>query len=96
MNGNPATDTATAVDTTAPAFDFTVTINADGTATIAGSTEPGATVEILDPAGNPVAVTVAADGTISGSIAAPALAGRKSVVAGEGVGRRASGIMKGE
>ncbi|RYL17422.1 Ig-like domain-containing protein [Acinetobacter baumannii] len=75
VNGNPATDTATAVDTTAPAFDFTVTINADGTATIAGSTEPGATVEILDPAGNPVAVTVAADGTISGSIAAPALAG---------------------
>ena len=75
MNGNPATDTATAVDTTAPAFDFTVTINADGTATIAGSTEPGATVEILDPAGNPVAVTVAPDGTISGSIAAPALAG---------------------
>ncbi|MFH4043842.1 hypothetical protein WAI98_21685, partial [Acinetobacter baumannii] len=38
VNGNPATDTATAVDTTAPAFDFTVTINADGTATIAGST----------------------------------------------------------
>ncbi|WP_140157914.1 BapA/Bap/LapF family prefix-like domain-containing protein [Acinetobacter pittii] len=75
VNGNPATDTATAVDTTAPAFDFTVTINADGTATIAGSTEPGATVEILDPAGNPVAVTVAPDGTISGSIAAPALAG---------------------
>ncbi|EXE86857.1 type I secretion C-terminal target domain protein [Acinetobacter baumannii 532279] len=75
VNGNPATDTATAVDTTAPAFDFTVTINADGTATIAGSTEPGATVEILDPAGNPVAVTVATDGTISGSIAAPALAG---------------------
>ncbi|MFH4307620.1 hypothetical protein WAJ73_22615, partial [Acinetobacter baumannii] len=60
VNGNPATDTATAVDTTAPALDFTVTINADGTASFAGSTEPGATVEILDPAGNPVAVTVAA------------------------------------
>ena len=74
-NANLTATESLTVDTLAPAFDFTVTINADGTATIAGSTEPGATVEILDPAGNPVAVTVAADGTISGSIAAPALAG---------------------
>ncbi|MDC5258944.1 Ig-like domain-containing protein, partial [Acinetobacter baumannii] len=57
-NANLTATESLTVDTLAPAFDFTVTINADGTATIAGSTEPGATVEILDPAGNPVAVTV--------------------------------------
>ncbi|WP_253612640.1 hypothetical protein, partial [Acinetobacter sp. UC24323] len=52
-NANLTATESLTVDTLAPAFDFTVTINADGTATIAGSTEPGATVEILDPAGNP-------------------------------------------
>ncbi|MCZ3313382.1 Ig-like domain-containing protein, partial [Acinetobacter baumannii] len=49
-NANLTATESLTVDTLAPAFDFTVTINADGTATIAGSTEPGATVEILDPA----------------------------------------------
>ena len=51
------------------------TENADGSATISGTTEPGASVVITDPNGNNVPVTVAADGTITGTIAAPAEAG---------------------
>ncbi|WP_308738468.1 Ig-like domain-containing protein, partial [Acinetobacter radioresistens] len=56
-------------------------INADGTATLSGTTEPGASVTVRGPDGAAVPVTVAPDGSISGSIAAPALAGNYTATA---------------
>ncbi|MFW3964570.1 Ig-like domain-containing protein, partial [Acinetobacter radioresistens] len=56
-------------------------INADGSATLSGTTEPGATLIVQGPNGAAVPVTVAPDGSISGSIAAPALAGNYTATA---------------
>ncbi|EJO35775.1 type I secretion C-terminal target domain (VC_A0849 subclass) [Acinetobacter radioresistens WC-A-157] len=81
INGNTATDTATATDSTPPAVELNVVINADGTATLSGTTEPGASVTVRGPDGAAVPVTVAPDGSISGSIAAPALAGNYTATA---------------
>ncbi|WP_180172468.1 Ig-like domain-containing protein, partial [Acinetobacter sp. YH12023] len=72
--GNESEPTeATAPDTTAPVVsDVVATPNEDGTATVTGKTEPGATVVIKDPAGNPVPVTVNPDGTFTATVPAPA------------------------
>ncbi|WP_283201993.1 Ig-like domain-containing protein, partial [Acinetobacter sp. 230853] len=81
INGNTATDTATATDSTPPAVELNVVINTDGSATLSGTTEPGASVTVQGPDGAAVPVTVAPDGSISGSIAAPALAGNYTATA---------------
>ncbi|MCK4109454.1 type I secretion protein, partial [Acinetobacter radioresistens] len=81
INGNIATDTATATDSTPPAVELNVVINTDGSATLSGTTEPGASVTVRGPDGAAVPVTVAPDGSISGSIAAPALAGNYTATA---------------
>ncbi|EXC31964.1 hemolysin-type calcium-binding repeat family protein [Acinetobacter sp. 869535] len=81
INGNTATDTATATDSTPPAVELNVVINADGSATLSGTTEPGASVTVRGPDGAAVPVTVTPDGSISGSIAAPALAGNYTATA---------------
>ncbi|MEN8382776.1 Ig-like domain-containing protein, partial [Acinetobacter radioresistens] len=70
----PASATVDA-DITAPSLEFIVIINTDGSAALSGTTEPGASVIVQGPDGAVVPVTVAPDGSISGSIAAPALAG---------------------
>ncbi|MCK4091418.1 hypothetical protein HCY66_15340, partial [Acinetobacter radioresistens] len=66
---------------TPPAVELNVVINADGSATLSGTTEPGASVTVRGPDGAAVPVTVAPDGSISGSIAAPALAGNYTATA---------------
>ncbi|EXB87103.1 Ig-like domain-containing protein [Acinetobacter sp. 272263] len=81
INGNTATDTATATDSTPPAVELNVVINTDGSATLSGTTEPGASVIVQGPDGAVVPVTVAPNGSISGSIAAPALAGNYTATA---------------
>ncbi|MEX5424933.1 Ig-like domain-containing protein [Acinetobacter radioresistens] len=91
INGNTATDTATATDSTPPAVELNVVINADGSATLSGTTEPGASVTVRGPNGAAVPVTVTPDGSISGSIAAPALAGSYTATATDINGNTASG-----
>ncbi|SFR76225.1 BapA/Bap/LapF family large adhesin [Sphingomonas jatrophae] len=63
MAGNPSSAaTATAPDLVVPAAP-TATVNADGTA-VTGTGEPGASIVITDPAGNPIGTaTVAANGS---------------------------------
>ncbi|PSD40228.1 type I secretion protein, partial [Acinetobacter radioresistens] len=76
----PASATVDA-DITAPSLEFIVIINADGSATLSGTTEPGTSVIVQGPDGAAVPVNVAPDGSISGSIAAPALAGNYTATA---------------
>jgi len=76
----PASATVEA-DITAPSLEFIVIINTDGSATLSGTTEPGATLIVQGPNGVAVPVTVTPDGSISGSIAAPALAGNYTATA---------------
>ena len=79
--GNTGTDTATLTIDTITTVELNVVINADGSATLSGTTEPGASVTVRGPDGAAVPVTVTPDGSISGSIAAPALAGNYTATA---------------
>ncbi|WP_180172177.1 Ig-like domain-containing protein, partial [Acinetobacter sp. YH12023] len=91
--GNESEPTeATAPDTTAPVVsDVVAAPNEDGTATVTGKTEPGATVVIKDPAGNPVPVTVNPDGTFTATVPAPAPEGAYTVEATDPAGNTGTG-----
>ncbi|WP_180112633.1 Ig-like domain-containing protein, partial [Acinetobacter sp. YH12094] len=60
-------------------------------ATVTGKTEPGATVVIKDPAGNPVPVTVNPDGTFTATVPAPAPEGAYTVEATDLAGNTGTG-----
>ncbi|MGU3290807.1 Ig-like domain-containing protein, partial [Acinetobacter radioresistens] len=57
--GNTGTDTATLTIDTITTVELNVVINADGSATLSGTTEPGASVTVRGPNGAAVPVTVA-------------------------------------
>ena len=64
------------VDTLAPVIDgLKVQPNTDGTATVTGKTEAGATVTVKDPNGKDVPVTVHPDGAFTAIVPAPAAEG---------------------
>ncbi|RKG29321.1 BapA/Bap/LapF family large adhesin, partial [Acinetobacter tianfuensis] len=82
--------TSVTVDTVAQLDALTVTANSDGTATVTGKAEPGATVTVKDPNGNDLTVTVNADGTFSAVAPAPAAEGTYTAAATDAVGNKAS------
>ncbi|RKG55806.1 BapA prefix-like domain-containing protein [Acinetobacter cumulans] len=85
--GNVGTGTDVLVDNVAPTIvSLDVTPNADGTASITGKTEPGATVTVKDPAGNNVPVTVNPDGTFTATVPAPAAEGTYTATATDKAG----------
>ncbi|MGE8542097.1 MAG: Ig-like domain-containing protein, partial [Acinetobacter sp.] len=82
--------TSVTVDTVTQLDALTVTANPDGTATVAGKAEAGATVTVKDPNGNNLTVTVNADGTFSAIAPAPATEGIYTAATTDAVGNTAS------
>ncbi|RKG42601.1 type I secretion C-terminal target domain-containing protein, partial [Acinetobacter chengduensis] len=89
--GNSSTSTADLDDNVAPVVTVDITPNADGTATVTGKTEPGATVSVKDPAGNNVPVTVNPDGTYTATVPAPAAEGTYTATATDKAGNVGTG-----
>ncbi|MDC5569278.1 Ig-like domain-containing protein, partial [Acinetobacter baumannii] len=92
VNGNTGPSTmVTLDDNVGPnAPSFTVTSNADGTATISGTAEPGSTVVIKDPNGKDVPVTVNPDGSFTATVESPAAEGEYKAIATDMAGNEGS------
>ena len=80
--GNTSTVTVTNIDTTAPQVNITepLTVNADGTLSVSGTGEPGATTTITFPSGETATVVIDANGDF-GPVTSNDVQGTGSVVA---------------
>ncbi len=93
--GNTSAATTTAfADTKAPATpaSTTVTPNADGTLSVAGSAEPGSTVKVTFPDGTIASVTASPTGAYSATSAAPQGTGQVKVAATDAAGNTSAAV----
>lgn len=87
--GNRGTAAEELKDAVAPKIDgFNVESHPDGTATLSGKTEPGASVAVKDPNGKDIPVTVNPDGTFTASVPAPAAEGTYTATATDQAGNK--------
>ncbi|OTG79942.1 hypothetical protein B9T33_10510 [Acinetobacter sp. ANC 5054] len=92
--GNTGSATADLDDTVAPKVEaLEVDANTDGTATVTGKTEPGATVEITTPDGQKIPAIVDADGQFSAIVPAPAAEGTYTATAKDPAGNAGSATV---
>ena len=87
-NVSDKASTPLTVDTQAQLDGLTVTANADGTATLSGKAEQGATVAVKDPNGKDIPVTVNPDGTFTALVPAPAAEGIYTATATDQAGNQ--------
>ena len=79
------------IDTTPPVVNsFTITVNADKSATVTGKTEAGATVILKNPNNVIIPLTVNADGSFSGVISAVAVEGNYVLTVADEIGNSAT------
>ncbi|WP_373685359.1 BapA/Bap/LapF family large adhesin [Acinetobacter sp. YH12154] len=89
--GNQGSATADLDDQVAPQIaDLEVDANADGSATITGKTEPGASVEITTPDGQTYPASVDANGQFTATIPSPAAEGTYTATATDNAGNQGS------
>ncbi|WP_180059505.1 BapA/Bap/LapF family large adhesin, partial [Acinetobacter sp. YH12128] len=89
--GNQGSATADLDDHVAPQItDLEVDANADGSATVTGKTEPGASVEITTPDGQTYPASVDANGHFTATIPTPAAEGTYTATATDQAGNQGS------
>ncbi|UUS56824.1 MULTISPECIES: BapA/Bap/LapF family large adhesin [unclassified Acinetobacter] len=88
-NSSQKVATSTTIDSTAE-VSIAVQANADGSATVTGKTEPGASVEITTPDGQTYPATVDANGQFTATISSPAAEGTYTATATDQAGNQGS------
>ncbi|MGN0937588.1 BapA/Bap/LapF family large adhesin [Acinetobacter amyesii] len=88
-NSSQKATTSTTIDSTAD-VSIDVQANADGSATVTGKTEPGASVEITTPDGQTYPATVDANGHFTATIPTPAAEGTYTATATDQAGNQGS------